>query len=140
MKKILITLLLAFTVIVLCNHAFAYDPDTALGKWDITVKNWDSESVFWSIWDRWSDLNLGQNEDSVSIRDNFMKTTEKYIIWMLWIIVVTVFLYIWFELATAEWKEDQFKKALKALVYAIVWLAVIPLAYILIKITTWFSF
>lgn len=58
---------------------------------------------------------------------------------LLGIVSVSVFLYIGYNLFTAQGKEEEFKKAWVALVYAIIGLAVIPLAYIAVKIFTGFS-
>ena len=43
-------------------------------------------------------------------------------------------------LFTAHGKEEDFKKAWTALIYAVVGLAVMPLAYIVVKIVTGFTF
>ena len=56
------------------------------------------------------------------------------------IVSVSVFLYIGYMLFTAQGKEEDFKNAWKALVYAVIGLAVMPLAYILVKIVTGFTF
>ena len=90
--------------------------------------------------DWWADLSLWTDWHNVSIKDNFLKTIQTYILWIVAMVAVAMSIYIWFELATAEWNADQFKKWLKALTYLIVWLAVIPIAYIAIKIATWFTF
>jgi membrane protein DedA with SNARE-associated domain len=55
------------------------------------------------------------------------------------IISVGVFLYIGYTLFTAQGNEEEFKKAWKALVYAVIGLAVMPLAYIAVKIVTGFT-
>lgn len=55
---------------------------------------------------------------------------------LLGIITVSVFLYIGYELFTAKGDPETFKKAWIALVYAGVGLAVMPLAYIVVKIVT----
>lgn len=58
---------------------------------------------------------------------------------LLGIISVTVFIIIGYNLFTAHGKEEDFKNAWKALIYAVVGLAVMPLAYILVKIVTGFT-
>ena len=58
---------------------------------------------------------------------------------MLGIVSVSVFLYLGYTLFTANGKEEDFKKAWKGLTYAVVGLAVIPLAYIVVKIVTGFT-
>lgn len=86
------------------------------------------------------DLSLWVDENNVNFDNNFIKVVEKYIFWLLWIASVAVFMYIWFLLFSAEGKEENLKKWMKSLVYAWIWLAVIPLSWILIKIVTWFNF
>ncbi|EKE26943.1 MAG: hypothetical protein ACD_4C00113G0004 [uncultured bacterium (gcode 4)] len=91
-------------------------------------------------WKDTVDTSLGVDKHEVNFSDNFIKVIERYIFWLLWLTTVSVFIYIWYMLFTAEWKEDEFKKALKALTYAVVWLAVIPLSYIVIKIISGLNF
>jgi hypothetical protein len=86
------------------------------------------------------DLSLWVDENNVNFDNNFIKVVERYIFWLLWIASVAVFMYIWFLLFSAEGKEENLKKWMKSLVYAWIWLAVIPLSWILIKIVTWFNF
>lgn len=86
------------------------------------------------------DLSLWVDENTVNFDDNFIKVVEKYIFGLLWVASVAVFMYIWFLLFSAEWKEENLKKWMKSLVYTWIWLAIIPLSWILIKIVTWFNF
>ena len=72
----------------------------------------------------------------MTLRDNFLRTIQMYIIGLLGITSVSVFLFIGYSLFTAQGKEEEFKKAWKALTYAAVGLAVIPLSYIVVKIVT----
>lgn len=102
---------------------------------------WDQQSsLFWGNWDWWASIKLWASTSWVSIKDNFIKNIIRYLLWIVAIVSITVFIYLWYELFSAEWKQEVLKKSFKALVYAAVWLAVIPLAFILVKITTWFSF
>ena len=86
------------------------------------------------------DMSLWVDENNVNFDDNFIKVVEKYIFGLLWVASVAVFMYIWYLLFSAEWKEENLKKWMKSLVYVWVWLAIIPLSWILIKIVTWFNF
>lgn len=56
------------------------------------------------------------------------------------LIAVAVFIYLWFNLATAQWKPDEFKKAMMGFVYAVIWLAIIPLAWALVKLISSLQF
>jgi hypothetical protein len=59
---------------------------------------------------------------------------KNFLFSILWLVAVWVFLYFWFKLITAKWNEEEFKKALMWFVYAIIWLAIIPLAWWAVKI------
>ena len=76
---------------------------------------------------------------NVTLQGNFFKTIQTYMIGLLGIISVSVFIFIGYSLFTAQGKEEDFKNAWKALTYAVVGLAVIPLSYIVVKIFTGFT-
>lgn len=59
---------------------------------------------------------------------------------LLALIAVAVFIYLWFKLVSAQWKPDEFKKAMMGFVYAIIWLAIIPLAWALVKLISSLQF
>ena len=139
MKKYKKIILLAIILFQFCTLNIIYGL-TLKGDETVTKENmlvWDGKSGwFWN--NKWW-ANIYWVGDKVSIKDNFLKTILRYLLWIVWIVSLTVFIYIWYELATAEWKQDKFTKWIKALVYLVVGLAIIPLSYILIKITTWFT-
>lgn len=56
------------------------------------------------------------------------------------IVSIAVFVYFWFKLVVARWNEEEFKKALMGFLYAIVWLAIIPLAWWAVKIISTLKF
>jgi multisubunit Na+/H+ antiporter MnhB subunit len=64
---------------------------------------------------------------------------QRYIFALLGVIAVTVFLILAYRLFSAEGKEEQHKKAWNALLYAAIGLAVVPLAYVLVRIATGFD-
>ncbi len=84
--------------------------------------------------------NSATNATNVTFRENFLKNIQRYMMGLLWIVSVSVFLYIGYTLFTAQGKEEEFKNAWKALVYAAIGLAVIPLAFVAVKIVTGFTF
>ncbi|EKD30044.1 MAG: hypothetical protein ACD_78C00174G0003 [uncultured bacterium (gcode 4)] len=88
----------------------------------------------------WGGENSANASTNVTVKDNFLKTIERYMIGLLGIITVSVFLFIWYNLFTAKGDPEAFKKAWIALIYAGVGLAVMPLAYIVVKIVTGFTF
>lgn len=84
--------------------------------------------------------NSANGATNVTFKDNFLRNIQVYIMGLLGIVSVSVFLYIGYMLFTAQGKEEDFKNAWKALTYAVVGLAVIPLAFIVVKIVTGFTF
>jgi hypothetical protein len=66
--------------------------------------------------------------------------TKTFLFAVLWLVAVGVFLYFWFQLITNKWNEEEFKKALMWFIYAIVWLAIIPLAWWAVKIISTLTF
>jgi len=75
----------------------------------------------------------------VTIEKLVFTSSEQILMRLYIIIAIWVMIYIWFLFLTAEWKTEQFSKAWKAVVYALVWLTLVPLAYILVKIVTWIN-
>lgn len=84
--------------------------------------------------------NSATSATNVTFKDNFLRNIQVYIMGLLGIVTVSVFLYIGYMLFTAQGKEEDFKNAWKALTYAVVGLAVIPLAFIAVRIVTGFTF
>lgn len=84
--------------------------------------------------------NSANADVNVSFKDNLLKGIQTYMIGLLGIVTVSVFLYVGYTLFTAQGKEEDFKKSWKALTYAVVGLAVMPLSYIVVKIVTGFTF
>ncbi len=114
----------------------SFDLKTSI-QWDMLV--WekdtslipsnDNKKVNMDIW-LWKEITIL----------SFLQSIQKYILWVVWIITIWVLIYIWFLLISWEWNPDEIKKAFKAFLYLVVWLAIIPLSYILVKIVTWFNF
>lgn len=119
------------------SNSFVTSEQDIHGK--MLVWQWDG-SFFWKNSDWWANPTIGVSIESVSIQNNFIKTIIRYLLGIVAVIAITVFIYNWFELFSAEWKQEVLKKSMKSFVYAAIGLAVIPLAFIIIKITTWFSF
>ncbi len=133
MRKIFTFILLSIAFLNFSSVFWAeniWREDVIVWKWDTLFKLWPSDKV---------DLELWVKKEDITIK-HFLATWEKYLLWVVAIIAIAMFIYIWYELATAEWKQDQFTKWMKALIYLVVWLAVIPLAYVIVKIVTWFNF
>lgn len=80
------------------------------------------------------------NKNETWALDQVFIYAKDFIFTILWIIGVGVFLYFWFKLITSRWNPEEFKKTLLWFVYAIIWLAVVPLAYVLVKLISSLNF
>ena len=78
-----------------------------------------------SIWIDW---------DWVWVINIILIYVKDLLFYILWFVAVAVFLYFWFKLISSRWNEEEFKKTLMWFIYAIVWLAIIPLSYWLVKL------
>jgi len=100
-------------------------------------------ALAWWLWDAM----LPVADNQIWVEDNWVGTindilifVKDFIFTILWIIAVWVFLYFWFKLITSRWNQEEMQKTLVAFVYAIAWLAVIPLAYTLVYLITTYKF
>lgn len=80
--------------------------------------------------------NVGVYRSGEWALDQVLNYATVLIFMILWVVAVWVFIYLWFKLISSRWNEEEFKKALMWFVYAVVWLALIPMAYLLIKLIT----
>ncbi len=90
------------------------------------IKDWILNSL------PWHDKVISNSEawkDSLTSLLLYWKNT---IFDLLALIAVWVFLYIWYKIIMAKWKPEEFKKAFMHLVYAIVWIVIISLAWVII--------
>ena len=71
--------------------------------------------------------------------DWLLSFSKDTIFGVLWILVVGVFIFIWTRLVIARWNPEEFKKALLQLVYAVVGLFVVSVAYLAVTLVSWLS-
>ena len=55
------------------------------------------------------------------------------------LVAVAVFLYIWAKLAMARWNPEEFKKAMLQLIYAVVWIFIVGLAWAMVILVAWIN-
>lgn len=72
--------------------------------------------------------------EDVTIEEDIIPVISRYVIGFLGIITVTIFLIIAFRLFIADGNEEEFKSAWKAVTYAAVGLALIPISYAVVRI------
>ncbi|MBP8016489.1 hypothetical protein KAZ01_00630 [Candidatus Gracilibacteria bacterium] len=85
-----------------------------------------------------ADLTIGQ-DNNISLMQ-ILKSIQNYILAFVGIITIGTFIYIGARLVMAEGKQEEFNKAMKAIIYVVLGLAIIPLSYIVIKIVTGLNF
>jgi hypothetical protein len=52
-----------------------------------------------------------------------------YLLYFLKLVAVIIIIYAWFNMLTAAWDDEKFKKSKTMVMYAIIWLAIIYLAW-----------
>ena len=57
--------------------------------------------------------------------------------WVLILIAVWAFLFIWVRIAFARWNPEEFKKWMMHLVYAVVWIFIVSIAWAAVKLIAW---
>lgn len=94
-----------------------------------------------------SELMLKNPDTSVGGSSNWWETIDwiltlgtDILLTILPIIALSVLLWVAYELFTAGWNEEKWKKAWKTLVYMIVGLVVTMAAYALVRMVAWISF
>ena len=88
-----------------------------------------------------TETTLGLNNDwwTSGLNQVFSRITD-LIFSLLIVIWIGVFLYFGYRLVMARWNPEELKKVLIWFVYAIVWLAIIPLSYAIVRIVSSLSF
>lgn len=84
--------------------------------------------------------NSAEADTNVDIQGNFLKTIQVYLLAAYAVIAIGSFIFIGFRLFTAKGDEGEFKKAWVALTYTIAGLVIAPLAYVVVRIISGFSF
>jgi len=78
-------------------------------------------------------------EDWLTLLTTIFIWVKDSLTWFLFLIAIWVFLYIWIKIAIARWNPEEFKKAIIHLVYAIVWIFVVGLAWALVTLVAWLN-
>ena len=58
------------------------------------------------------------------------------IFWLLPLIAIAVFLYVGFKLIVARWNPEEFKKAWKTFIYAVIGIFVVSFAWVAVKLVS----
>jgi len=76
----------------------------------------------------------GGNPAAVVTEKTFFVSAEYYLMGIVAMLAVGTFIWIGFNMLTADGDPEKFKQAQKALIYAVVGLALIPLAYVMVRL------
>lgn len=145
-SKIIFLLILIFPQFAFWNDLQdsldkVWDKISSIGFWwsnsssnsnikDHMIPNWNT------IMGESSEINWNWTSIIMTVLTEF----KNIIFWLLATISIWVFIYLGYKLVIAQWKPDEFKKAMMWLVYAIVWLAIVPLAWAMVKLISSLQF
>lgn len=98
--------------------------------------------VFASLKDKMlpNDNTVWLDRDGVWVLSQILIYVKDFLFSILGIVAIWVFLYFWFQLVISRWNEEEFKKTLMWFVYAVIWLAIIPVAWWAVKIISTLKF
>lgn len=91
-------------------------------------------------------LNITQNDVVKNSSSDWLTSLQSIIVWIkdtlvgfLLIIAVAVFLYIWIKISFARWNPEEFKKAWMHLVYAVIWIFIVSIAWAAVTLIAWLN-
>lgn len=88
----------------------------------------DDSRVIWNTWNGFTSLNW------------IVNYSKDFLFSILVVVVIWAFLYIWFKLVISRGNPEELKKSLLWFVYIILWMAVISLAWWIVKIVSSLDF
>jgi|SaaInlStandDraft_6_1057023.scaffolds.fasta_scaffold00586_4 hypothetical protein len=120
-KKVLLLLIIMFWIISF-NEIFA---SNAADDWirsallditdsDVTTKVKDDDWFWMLAW--------------------IINWVKESLTWVLVLIAIWAFLFIWVRLAFARWNPEEFKKWMMHLVYAVIWIFIVSIAWAAVKL------
>lgn len=81
----------------------------------------------------------GLAADDSALMDVFAYIRD-FIFDLVWIAAIGVFLYFGFKMISAQWNPEELKKVLIGFLYAVIWLAIIPLSWALVRLVSSLDF
>ena len=134
MKKLLITCLCFIVSIPTWVAAFNSDDVK-----DAFTPGGNNSDIKWALlgdniwWKGAGIIEINSGSDVKVLEQIFGFITDS-IFGLLMVAAVGMFFFIWVRLAFARWNPEEFKTAMNSLVYAIVWLAVVSVAWAAVKL------
>lgn len=81
--------------------------------------------VSWSLSDSWIVTNGTASE--------YIQKVVAYLLGFLYVIGVIIIIYAWFNMLTASWDEEKFKKSKTIIIYVIIWFVIMYLAGAIVR-------
>ena len=131
--------ILSFISIILVTFLISFSTSNAWW-FDISVIFWGG---WWWWWDsipycQWSECWLEKGVEAVKDIDavetkrsasEWIQAVVKYILWFLMLLATLIIIYAWFVLMLWLWDEEKAKKTKMIMMYAVIWLVIIYLAW-----------
>lgn len=126
-SKLLIILILSFWTLNISTNAGFFDNliSDSQPKLDIKCDWWDCNLQSW-IENVKDSVNWIETDRTLS---EYIQDIVVYILSFISIIAVIYIIYAWFRILTWAWDEEVLKKQKSTILYVIIWIAVIWLAY-----------
>lgn len=97
-----------------------------------SIVNWMTSSLNWWI----SIVSLDEDDDWIDIISSLFVWFKGELFSIIMVISIAVFIFIGIRLSTSKWNPEEFKKAMTHLIYSIVWIFVIFMAWWLVKLVS----
>lgn len=131
---------------------WAFNAQESAESWvNSTKSSWFKASVWWNtrklgsntikdglVWISKNSV-LPDDDDWLSLLQSIFIWVKDSLTWLLLLIAVWAFLFIWIRLGLARWNPEEFKKGIMQLVYAIVWIFVVSLAWAAVTLVSWLN-
>ena len=122
--------ILSILVVLFVSLSFSSNINVATAVFNNTT----TEIPYCNDWECWLEewINAIKNVDGIETERSasvYIQAVVKYVLWFLALIATIMIIYAWFNLLTWIWDEDKAKKTKSIIIYAIVWLAIIFLAW-----------
>lgn len=131
-SKVLLMVILSFTTFSINTNAWFFEdlfdesqPKVHIdcGEQDCNINTWTElvkNSVTWI-----------ETERTLS---EYIQDVVVYLLWFLSIIAVLYIIYAWFRILVWAWDEDNLKKQKNTILYVVIWISIIWLAYSIVKL------
>lgn len=131
--------ILSFLALVLVFFSFFWETYSARNS---LFNNTTNEIPYCNDWecgiDQWvyavENINVIESQRSAS---QYIQDIVIYILNFLAFIAIIIIIYAWFNMLTSVWDEDKAKKSKQIIIYAILWLIIIYIAWPLIDFVIW---